>query len=86
MNKKLHVGNLPAWVTDQDLKEKFDRFGQVAFALVVKDDVSGESRGFGLIEMDDSASAMEAIKWLNYSSYEGQIMAVSLFDSRKSAH
>jgi len=86
MNKKLHVGNLPSGVTDQDLLEKFARFGVVDFAAVVKDALSGESRGFGLVEMGDPASAQEAIKWLNFSSYEGQIMAVTLFERGNSSH
>ena len=86
MNKKLHVGNLPPEVNDQELHEKFARFGVVDFAMVVKDDFSGESRGFGLVEMGDSSSAQEAIKWLNYSSYEGQIMAVTLFTRGSSLH
>lgn len=86
MNRKLHVGNLPNWVTNQDLSDKFARYGTVDFALVVKDDISGESCGFGLVEMVDESSAQEAIKWLNFSSYEGQIMAVGLFDSSKTAH
>jgi cold-inducible RNA-binding protein len=86
MTSKLHVGNLPAGVTDQQLSNKFARFGVVEFALVVKDDISGESRYFGLVEMDDSTSAEQAAKWLNFSSCEGQLMAVSLFQSGKSAH
>lgn len=86
MSKKLHVGNLPIWVTDQQLAEKFGRFGVVDFAAIIKDDVSGESRGFGLVEMSEATSALEAVKWLNFSSFEGQILAVSLFDSGKSAH
>ena len=86
MNRKLHVANLPAWVTDHDLAKKFARFGVVDSALVVMDDISGESQGFGLVEMSDSEGAQEAIKWLNFSSFEGQIMAVSLLDSGKTAH
>jgi len=86
MNRKLHVGNLPPWVTGDALSDKFARFGEVEFAVVVKDDISGESRGFGLVEMDNSASAQQAIKWLNFSSYDGQIMAVSLFESDKPTH
>jgi RNA recognition motif-containing protein len=86
MTKKLHVGNLPSGVTDQQLSDKFALFGAVEFAAVVKDSISGESCGFGLVEMVDSASAEQAIKWLNLSSYEGQIMAVSLFASAKSLH
>jgi len=84
MNRKLHVGNLPNSVTSQQLSDKFARFGNVDFATIVKDDITGESRGYGLVEMTDAASAQEAIKWLNFSSYEGQIMAVSLFGGQSS--
>jgi len=86
MNKKLHVGNLPSGVTDQDLLEKFERFGGVDFATVVKDDLSGKSCGFGLVEMSDPTGALEAIKWLNFSSYQGQIIAVTLFECGSSSH
>ena len=86
MNRKLHVGNLPLWVTDKDLVEKFGRFGTVEFAAIMQDDVSGASRGIGLVEMASSAEAQKAMSWLNFSSYEGQIMAVSLYDSNARVH
>ena len=86
MSSKLHIGNLPPWVTDKDLSEKFSRFGIVAFAAVIKDAISGESRGFGYVEMADLASADSAIKWLNFSSYGGQIMAVSRFSGAQTIH
>ena len=81
MNKKLHVGNLSPHVTDTDLLDRFARFGAVACAAVMKDDLSGVSRGFGLVEMVDLAGAEKAIKWLNFASFEGQIIAVSMLDS-----
>lgn len=86
MSKKLHIGNLPPSITDQQLSDKFSRFGVVELAVVVRDDLSGENCGYGLVEMDEPASAAAAIKWLNFSSYGGQIMAVSYFDSSKAAH
>ena len=86
MNKKLHVGNLAIWVTDQELLEKFARFGVVDFAVVFKDETSGESCGFGLVEMSDVAGAKKAIEWLNFSTHEGRIMAVSLFNGQNVAH
>ena len=86
MNKKLHVGNLPAWITDQELSEKFARFGTVEFAAVFKDAVSGNSRGFGLVEMSDTDGAQKAIQWLNFSSFEGQILAVSFFAGQSAMH
>lgn len=83
MNRKLHISNLPAGISGTDLSDKFGRFGEVDFAMIIKDDVSGESSGFGLVEMRDAASAFEAVRWLNFSSYEGQIMSVSFFDADK---
>jgi len=79
MTEKLRVGNLSSHVTDKDLSDRFSRFGVVTFAAVMKDELSGDSRGFGLVEMADSACAEQAIKWLNFSSFEGQIIAVSDF-------
>ena len=86
MTNKLHVGNLSSWVTDKDLATKFSRYGAVVSAAVIRDGMSGESRGFGLVEMADSAGAAQAVRWLNFSSYEGQIMAVSLFNDPRLAH
>ena len=81
MTAKLHVANLSPHVTDNDLLDRFSRFGRVAFAAVTKDELSGDSRGIGLVEMADSTGAAQAIKWLNFSSIEGQIIAVSTADS-----
>ena len=81
MTAKSHLGNLSPHISDNDLLDRFSRFGLVAFAAVMKDDLSGDRRGFGLVEMADSAGAVQAIKWLNFSSFEGQIIAVSTFNS-----
>ena len=81
MAEKLHVGNLSSHVTDKDLLDRFGRFGTVSFAAVMKDELSGDSRGFGLVEMADASSAEQAIKWLNFSAFEGQIIAVTAFES-----
>jgi RNA recognition motif-containing protein len=78
MTKKLHIGNLSPHVTDKDLFDSFGRFGVVLRAAVMTDELSGGSRGFGLVEMADSASADQAIKWLNFTSFEGQVIAVSV--------
>jgi RNA recognition motif-containing protein len=86
MNKKLHVGNLVIWVTDQELSEKFARFGLVDFAVVFKDETSVESCGFGLVDMSDVAGAKKAIEWLNFSTHEGRIMTVSPFKGQNVAH
>ena len=79
MSKKLHVSNLADSVTDQSLKEAFARYGAVAFAAVLKDAGSGANHRVGLIEMSDEAGAVSAIRWLNFSTFEGQIIAVRHF-------
>jgi len=84
MSTKIHVGNLPAHVTDDDLLRRFCRFGAVSFAAVMKDELSGNSRGYGLVEMESSDGAEQAIKWLHFSSFEGQVITVSAFRSSPS--
>ena len=79
MTAKLHVANLSSHVTDADLLARFSNYGLVSFAAVMKDDRSGISAGFGLVEMADSVGAQQAIRWLNFSSFEGQIIAVSIY-------
>jgi RNA recognition motif-containing protein len=73
---------LATWVIDQELAEKFAKFGVVDFAVVFKDETSVESCGFGRVEMSDVAGAKKAIKWLNFLTYEGRVMAVSPFNGK----
>ncbi len=68
MAKTIFVGNLPWSVADADLQEKFSQFGSVISARVVTDKLSGRSRGFGFVDMDDAdadkaISAMKGYKW-----------------------
>jgi len=59
---KLYVGNLPFSVTEAELRETFSRFGDVAKVDLVSDRFTGESRGFGFVEMDSNSQADAAIK------------------------
>ena len=65
MNKKLYVGNLSYSVTDGVLEELFRSVGEVVSANVITDRMTGRSRGFGFVEMADSAAAQQAIDQLN---------------------
>jgi len=62
MPKKLYVGNLAYAVTDQNLNELFSGIGAVASAAVISDKFSGQSKGFGFVEMSDDKQAAQAIK------------------------
>jgi RNA recognition motif-containing protein len=64
----IYVGNLSRETTEDDLKETFGAFGQVSSASIIKDKFTGESRGFGFVEMPNSqeaAAAMSGVKQLN---------------------
>jgi RNA recognition motif-containing protein len=74
---KLYVGNLPYSVTDSDLKEAFSEFGEVAEVTLITDKFSGQSKGFGFIEMPNNSEADAAIKALNDSSLKGRNIKVN---------
>jgi len=74
---KLYVGNLPFSVTEAELREAFSRFGDVAKVDLVSDRFTGESRGFGFVEMDSNSQADAAIKSLNGSDLRGRNMTVN---------
>jgi RNA recognition motif-containing protein len=62
---KIHVGNLAYNVTDDDLKELFAAFGEVASANIIKERSSGQSKGFGFVDMPNNSEADKAMKGLN---------------------
>ena len=73
----IYVGNLSRDVTEEDLQEAFAAFGQVASANIIKDKFSGESRGFGFVEMPEKAEAQAAIADLNGKDLKGQTLNVN---------
>jgi len=77
VGKKLYVGNLPDSATEQDLSDKFAAFGTVKSVKLITDRVTGQSRGFGFIEMASEAEAHAAIDSLDGTNYEGQSMKVN---------
>ncbi len=77
MGKKLYVGNLPDSATEQTLQDTFSQCGTVDSANVITDRDTGQSRGFGFVEMASEAEAQAAIDSLNGSDYEGRPMKVN---------
>ncbi len=73
----IYVGNLNYKVREDDLKELFGEFGEVAFAKVVKDRESHRSKGFGFVELTDDAAGVKAIAELNGQEYEGRNLVVN---------
>src|ERR1700719_2132300 len=72
MPSKLYVGNLAYAVTNEDLMELFAQVGSVEKAVVVTDKFSGQSRGFGFVEMADQDGATKAIETLNETDLKGR--------------
>jgi len=73
----IYVGNLSRDVTEDDLKEAFGAFGEIASVSVIKDKFSGESRGFGFVEMPSKDEAQSAIDGLNGTDLKGQSLNVN---------
>ena len=73
----IYVGNLSYSTTDEDLRELFAEFGEVASANVIMDKFSGQSKGFGFVEMPQQADAEAAIEALNEKDVKGRNIKVN---------
>ena len=73
----IFIGNLSYNVTEGDLRQTFEAFGQVASATVIKDEQSGRSKGFGFVEMPEQAEAQSAIAALNGQAFKGRTITVN---------
>jgi cold-inducible RNA-binding protein len=77
MATKLYVGGLAYSVTEQELEAAFAEIGKVVSAVVIKDRDSGQSKGFGFVEMEDNAAAQKAIADLNGKDLSGRKIVVN---------
>lgn len=73
----IYVGNLSFEVNEDDLQQAFSAFGQVATVNIIKDKFSGESRGFGFVDMPAKAEAEAAIAGLNGTELKGRTITVN---------
>ena len=72
----IYVSNLSFNVHDEDLKGFFSPYGEVTSARIINDKTTGQSRGFGFVEMSDVAAAKKAIAELNDSAVDGRNIKV----------
>lgn len=72
----IYVSNLSFDVKDQDLRDFFTPYGEVTSAKIITDKFSGQSRGFGFVEMSDDEASKKAIAELNDSSVDGRNIKV----------
>jgi RNA recognition motif-containing protein len=80
----IYVGNLSYQVSNDELREAFEQFGEVSSANVVMDKLTGRSKGFGFVEMPDRAGAEEAIKQLDGAPLKGRNIRVNEARPRES--
>ncbi|VAX34649.1 RNA-binding protein [hydrothermal vent metagenome] len=73
----IYVGNLPYNVTEDELKELFSEFGEVSTVNIITDKFSGQSKGFGFVEMTNDSEADEAIKALDGNELKGRNIKVN---------
>ena len=74
---RIYVGNLPYEVTEEQLESHFATHGEVASADVLIDRYTGRARGFGFVEMPNSAEAQTAIRELDGKEYMGRVLKVN---------
>lgn len=73
----IYVGNLERNVTEDELRQAFEAFGQVSSAAIIKDKYTGESRGFGFVEMPAQAEGQAAITGLDGTELGGRAIRVN---------
>ena len=77
MSQKLYVGGLPYSVTDGQLEEIFAEHGTVESARVIADKFTGQSRGFGFVEMGSGEEGQRAIDAVNGTELQGRTLTVN---------
>ena len=77
MAKRLYIGNLSFNTTDDSLRDAFAQAGEVTSATVMKDKMTGRSRGFGFVEMTEDDAAAKAIEMWNGKELDGRQLTVN---------
>jgi RNA recognition motif-containing protein len=73
----IYVGNLAYSITEDDLREAFAPYGEISSVSLITDKFSGQSKGFGFVEMPNNSQADAAIKALNETSLKGRNIKVN---------
>jgi RNA recognition motif-containing protein len=82
----IYVGNLSYATTEDDLRQAFEAYGQVTSASIIKDKFSGQSKGFGFVEMPSQEEAKEAVTTLNGREMKGRNLNVNEARPRSGDH
>ncbi len=77
MGKKLYVGNIPFRAGEEELKDFFSTIGEVESVKIIIDSQTGQSRGFGFVEMSSEEDAKKAIADLNGKTFMGKTIVIN---------
>jgi RNA recognition motif-containing protein len=77
MSKRIYVGGLPFKTTEEEMNTLFATYGQVTSAKLITDKYSGQSRGFGFVEMPNDEEAIAAMEKLNGSDFGGRKLTIN---------
>jgi RNA recognition motif-containing protein len=73
----IYAGNLLRNLSEDELRQVFESYGTVTTTAIIKDKISGESRGFGFVEMPNADEAQKAITGMNGRDFKGRAMTVN---------
>lgn len=79
---KIFIGGLPKDITETDLKEAFEEFGEVSSSKIVSDKATGISRGFGFVEMPSHEAGLRSIEVLHEAIVDGSTVSVKIGEER----
>ena len=77
MGRKLYVGNLSFTATEEELRDHFAQAGNPDSVAIIKDRLTGKSRGFGFVEMSTDSEAMQAIEQLDGKDFKGRPLKIN---------
>lgn len=81
--KKLYVGNLPWSLNNDSLKELFSQFGEVTEAIIIMDNMSGRSKGFGFVTFANEEDAEKAVSQMHEKEVDGRNIVVNIAKPRE---
>jgi RNA recognition motif-containing protein len=74
---RIYVGNLPKETTEDDLRPAFEEFGQIETITIIKDKYTGQSKGFGFVDIPSKEEGLAAIEGMNNKEFNGKILQVN---------
>jgi RNA recognition motif-containing protein len=77
MEKKIYVANISYTATEQDIRDLFSEYGEVVSVKIITDKFTGQSKGFGFVEMESESDAQKTISELNGKPFMGKTLALA---------